>query len=45
MKEIYQAPDLEVVSIIFQEDALSPSTYTPDPQNPVREGDTEEMDF
>lgn len=38
MKKTYFSPELDYIKISMSP-VLSPSTYSPDPQNPIREGD------
>lgn len=38
MKKHYFSPELDFIKITMSP-VLSPSTYDPDPQNPIRDGD------
>lgn len=44
MKKDYNSPEMKIISILLL-DSLSASTYTPDPQIPIRNGDDDPIDI
>lgn len=39
MKKDYESPELEFVFITLTDKLLTPSEYSADPENPIRDGD------